>query len=572
LSIFVIFLTISFIIFPTLLIFFTGLSYAEDENDKFYPIKNVSLDLDISNLAENRDTVFNASNFSTESNSWSSIYGKEIGVNKDEKYFVVSNMGLNQFAVASHIAIEEYNKTSEQWTQLIQCPAGMDGPLEPNRFVCSISIDKDITKIRPVFKAGWSSRDGQPALTYFGKFFIVKQPENTPIVFDSNLMIQEVFDTHLTTIAMKFLSQNDILIIDQSKGLVYRIINGILTGPLLDVNVTGGGLLGLDSIQASNKTYVFLYYKESGIDGGEDDPNAKAKPRCNCLYRYELADNKLINPKILFNLTSDFTNMHNGGVIRIGPDNNVYLVTGEMDNKFKIIPNKARNIINGSDPDGSSGILRFTVDGNSVKGILGESYPLNHYFAYGIRNSFGMDFDPVTGNLWDTENGDFYGDEINLVEPGFNSGYNLTNGIWVLKKTDGKYSRTENLNPEGLLNFNGSGKYRNPELTTNTTIGPVALTFLNSTKLGNYYYDTMFVSDYDNQNIYNFKLNGNRSGLELIGLLSDKVVNQTTELNSNLFASGMGTIVDMKTGPDGSLYLLNLEDGKIFRVVPKHQQ
>ena len=34
-----------------------------------------------------------------------------------------------------------------------------------------------------------------------------------------------------------------------------------------------------------------------------------------------------------------------------------------------------------------------------------------------------MDFDPVTGNLWDTENGPEFGDEINLVEPGSNSGW-----------------------------------------------------------------------------------------------------------------------------------------------------
>ena len=43
------------------------------------------------------------------------------------------------------------------------------------------------------------------------------------------------------------------------------------------------------------------------------------------------------------------------------------------------------------------------------------------YFAYGIRNSFGIDFDPVT-ETWDTENGPNFGDEINLVQPGFNSG------------------------------------------------------------------------------------------------------------------------------------------------------
>ena len=65
------------------------------------------------------------------------------------------------------------------------------------------------------------------------------------------------------------------------------------------------------------------------------------------------------------------------------------------------------------------------LDGKPVnnQGILGDISPLNLYYAYGIRNSFGIDFDPVTGNLWDTENGPAYADEINIVKPGFNSGY-----------------------------------------------------------------------------------------------------------------------------------------------------
>ena len=41
-----------------------------------------------------------------------------------------------------------------------------------------------------------------------------------------------------------------------------------------------------------------------------------------------------------------------------------------------------------------------------------------------------MDFDPITRNLWDTENGPNYGDEINLVKPGFNSGWAQVQGIW----------------------------------------------------------------------------------------------------------------------------------------------
>ena len=58
--------------------------------------------------------------------------------------------------------------------------------------------------------------------------------------------------------------------------------------------------------------------------------------------------------------------------------------------------------------------------------------PLSKYFAYGIRNSFGLDFDPITGKLWDTENGEDVYDEINLVEAGFNSGWKAVIGPIVL--------------------------------------------------------------------------------------------------------------------------------------------
>jgi hypothetical protein len=65
------------------------------------------------------------------------------------------------------------------------------------------------------------------------------------------------------------------------------------------------------------------------------------------------------------------------------------------------------------------------------------------YYAYGIRNSYGFDFDPVTGKLWDAENGEDVFDEINLVEPGFNSGWKSVMGalmhvclnpIWLISQ------------------------------------------------------------------------------------------------------------------------------------------
>lgn len=56
------------------------------------------------------------------------------------------------------------------------------------------------------------------------------------------------------------------------------------------------------------------------------------------------------------------------------------------------------------------------------EGVLGDPIPLRLYYAYGIRNIYGFNFDPVTGNIWDAENDADDKDEINLVKPGFNSG------------------------------------------------------------------------------------------------------------------------------------------------------
>ena len=76
-----------------------------------------------------------------------------------------------------------------------------------------------------------------------------------------------------------------------------------------------------------------------------------------------------------------------------------------------------------------------------------EIAALNYTYSYGIRNSFGLGFDPITGYLWDTENGEDKYDEINLVKPGFNSGWD---------KVMGSLSLNNNNSVTKLLSLNGS--------------------------------------------------------------------------------------------------------------------
>ena len=231
--------------------------------------------------------------------------------------------------------------------------------------------------------------------------------------------------------------------------------------------------------------------------------------------------------------------------------------------------------MSGPPADNTSGILRVTQDGQAVqKPPLGgqDTGPLNLYYAYGIRNSFGMDFDPVTKKLWDTENGPNYGDEINLVEPGFNSGWVQVQGIWT---PEGKIGNENpgpiNTNPSDLVDFGGKGKYRAPEFIWFQTVAPTSLKFFNSVKLGKQYQNDMFVGDNNNGNLYDFKLNQSRTGLVLNGTLANKIANTPQDTQPVLFASGFdgsGGITDLQVGPDdGYLYVLTLA-GSIYRIIP----
>jgi glucose/arabinose dehydrogenase len=177
-----------------------------------------------------------------------------------------------------------------------------------------------------------------------------------------------------------------------------------------------------------------------------------------------------------------------------------------------------------------------------------------------------MDFDPVTGNLWDTENGPNFGDEINLVKPGFNSGWKDVQGFWNQKNGN---AHNGPLSLDGLEDFDGRGKYSDPEFTWNNTVAPTAIKFYNSDKLGEDLENDLFVATYKGGLLYHFDVNANRTELLLNGTLSDKVANTTEELKNNIFAEGFGAITDLEVGPDGYLYVLSYgTQGAIYRIVP----
>ena len=424
----------------------------------------------------------------------------------------------------------------------------------------------------------------------------VIEDEQMPYVDDDKLKVELVAEGLRHPTSMVFLGQNDFLVLEKDKGTVQRVTNGIIHDkPLLDLNVDNEGergMLGISTMKSSDgRIFVFLYYTESSKDSG--DTRYTRTPAGNVLYKYEFVGGRLTNPKVLFDFPESRHSAHNGGKILTGPDNNLYLVVGDGDScvdrsqkingKFVcsdanldyILNSQISNVINGVGPSGNGGIFRMTVDGNAVgEGLLGPDKPLNMYYAYGIRNSFGIAFDPLTGNLWDTENGPGFGDEINLVIPGFNSGWLKVQGFWPvftynpvpIKK--GYFNQTSTNLARELVDFDGKGTYRDPKFAWNITVGSTALKFFNSSKFGPHYENDLFVGDINKGRIYHFDLNENRTELVLEGDLRDKVANSNKESRDAIFAEGFGGVTDIQVGPDGYLYVLSFSHGTIYRILP----
>lgn len=249
---------------------------------------------------------------------------------------------------------------------------------------------------------------------------------------------------------------------------------------------------------------------------------------------------------------------HNGGIILFGPDGKLYVINGDLNENGQL-----QNFKNGPAPDSTSVIHRLNADGSipTDNPFFNSQDPLNpigKYFAYGIRNSFGMAFDPVTNKLWDTENGETTYDEINLVDPGFNSGW---------ESIMGPDSRSAHNAPQDLFVIPGS-HYADPKFSWFNTVGPTAIVFLNSTALGAQYENDVFVGDVNNGRIYHFVPNANRDGFVLPGNLSDLVAEKDSDVAPLIFGTDFGGVTDLKVGPDGFLYVVSLVDGAVYRIVP----
>jgi len=424
--------------------------------------------------------------------------------------------------------------------------------------------------------------------------------------------------------SMIFVDNNTILVSEKDQGNVRLISNGILQeDPIYTINNISNekeqGLLGItssskyeskketpvDYLNFSSTTYpissmgasisfhepirhdsnhvIYLYFTEkiykfednNSIEVQQKDLNHTTRNR---VYEYTWDGiGSFSNSRLIMDMPAEPGPYHNGGKIHMDKSGNLYAVIGDLtaiNNTLQNYPEGKNQSI--SIPNNSSVIIRVDPSIESLLPSHNPFYSYNsnntklnlteYYYAYGIRNSFGMDIDPLTGKLWNTENGEDNYDEINLVQPGFNSGWS---------KIMGPIQRSNNTSVSELVVLNGS-HYSDPEFSWRLPVGVTDIEFLDSSLLGDDLENNIFVGDINNGNLYFLKIDSNRSGIDINNSvldrgnekgLQDLVVDDKDELEKVIFAKGFdGRITDIETGLDGNLYILTYFDGKIYRI------
>ena len=370
--------------------------------------------------------------------------------------------------------------------------------------------------------------------------FDTSPPE--PTVFDDDLIIKK-FSTGLNYPTSMYFVGDDILVLEKSTGKIIRIKdNGShYNESVLDVAVYAcweSGFLGISSISI----HVFLYFTES--ETGFDVTECNDQPMKNRVYRYDWNGEELINPILIKELPGNLDGLgrHNGGAMTKGQSNEIYFVIGDL-GQHGIFLNNPNGII-----DEIGSIFKIDVESNNNVEL----------FAMGIRNSFGLAVDPVTGYLWDTENSPHYYDEINLVKPGFNSGWKSVMG--PVDRNNPDIGGTQTI-PTTFENF----VYSDPEFSFKHSLAVTAIEFPDENNFGKYS-DWLFVGDYNNGKIYKFQLNSDRTGFIFSNPdLSDLVLDDKDEIDEILFAEGFQTVTDIEFHND-AMYVLSISDGSIYKI------
>ena len=354
---------------------------------------------------------------------------------------------------------------------------------------------------------------------------------NNIVIKDSNLIVEEYVSGLNLPVMIDFIDDDDgvhMLVIEKDEGTVKIIKDGILISePILQLEVSNTSEEGLLGILVQNND-VFLHYTTSNVD---DDTTS------NWFTKYTWNGEKLIEPVELLSFHKG-TGNHNGGVMIEDENGIVFGAIGDLGYGKVLDMQQQKNFL--------------SAENNYIGSILSLNAP-SEVYAVGIRNTYGLDIDPVTGILWDTENGHRDFDEVNLVQKKFNSGWSKIQG--PIKD-----------NQETPI-INGY-EYSDPEFSWERPVAVTSIHFIQS-PLFPEYENSVLIGSFGGGILYKFELNENRDGFRFDdNNLKDLVLNKEDSPSEIIFGTGFAGITDIKEGPDGSIYIVTIGDGKIFRISP----
>jgi glucose/arabinose dehydrogenase len=374
---------------------------------------------------------------------------------------------------------------------------------------------------------------------------------------DPALAVEVYADGFTSPSFMRFLpvvGTTELFICEIGSGRILHYRGGALAGIATDFAVAflfERGLFGVALHPDFAVTpWVYAYYTASATGG---DTDAAGGALDNRVVRMRWNGTTLDSLQVLLQLPVGPN--HNGGALGFGPDGMLYGSIGEAGTT----QGQMQNIATGTPADRTSMIFRIAPDGsippdNPFAALGGAMAPV---FAYGLRNVFGLDFDPASGALWVTDNGAALYDEIVRVPAGGNGGWSRIAGP-VARDTEGT---------SDLWNAPGS-IYVDPEFSFRQSFGITAIHFQRGAQLGSQYENTLFVAAHNSMTIYRFDLSADRTALVMPdSTLDDRVADNLAERDLLRWAQDVGVVTDMETGPDGALYVLRFSSpSTLYRV------
>ena len=496
------------------------------------------------------------------------------------------------------------------------------------------------------------------------KDFIQAQ-DATPQMLDPSLRVRTVVSGLTLPIGLAFLASNDLLVLQKDSGEIKRVVDGLVTSTVLDLGVNSNserGLLGIalhPDFPSDPGVYLFWTCRSTAPPA---DPFFPDERRCLDANMFAADSEEVLEVPLLGNRVDRFVwdgralhfdrnlimlrafqndgadtppdqgdeeqqarGNHDGGVLRFGPDRKLYIFMGDNGRRGQLQnlqdgpggPTRDDDQFGGPEPDDAhltGVILRLNDDGSTpednpffeagatMEGEVGAN--IQKIYAYGLRNGFGMAFDPRSGDLWEQENGDDSFSELNRVQPGFNSGWVQIMGppnriaqykaieTTVTPVPEDPFAETYfglqqlRWSPENIADTPAEAlarlfmlpgaHYSAPEFSWKFEVAPGAIGFVIGRGLGPQFEGDLFVAAarpfLEGGHLFHFNLTGNRRAIGTDDpRLSDRVADnlhkwEITESESLLIGRNFGIGTDMHTGPNGNLFIVSLSNGAVYEI------